>query len=550
MKKALSGVLLVLGSLAVAFLLLELALRFVDGKPVFAWRNWIGHEFVEHDQQGFSVYDPVLGWSLAPNMSSSMMSTLEYGIRANGAGDTVEPGGILAVGDSFTAGSEVDDAETWPAYVEDLLGVNVNNAGVGAYGTDQAILRGEQLLDAVEPEFVLLGIFDQDILRTAYSVYGSAKPFFEVENGRAVARNTPVPLPAETITEERRPLLTALGHSYVADRIMAMTAPQVRLPHSFIRQDVDEVDVTCALLRRFRDRLWARGIPLAVVMQYGGQVHVRGEERAGHARLVIECIEDLEIPLIDEFDTIRSITEQGLDRLQRLYVMHQDNTVYGHMSAEGNRLVAGLIADALTPMPEVPENPAIPIGTAAAVAGTQRFVGDPQELFAFDFTQRGFPLTPGEAAVVDLSEEESWWSEARWQRLEATGGAGEHYVTLGRWDMPAGHVQLELVASPDGTCNLRTQILDRHNQGVLTDFDLCTGQRNSFRLGAVTGLHSTYEELDDGWIRITSRVGLPAGEVRVLVQLRDETGATSFAPDGESVLLHSARMTVIAESGS
>ena len=48
--------------------------------------------------------------------------TLEHGVRVNRTGETtLRTGGILAVGDSFTAGSEVHDHESWPAQLERML---------------------------------------------------------------------------------------------------------------------------------------------------------------------------------------------------------------------------------------------------------------------------------------------------------------------------------------------------------------------------------------------------------------------------------------------
>lgn len=67
---------------------------------------------------------------------------------------------MIAVGDSFTAGSEVADAETWPAQLERLIDGPVINAGVGGYGTDQMILRSESLLPVLQPSAVVVGILD------------------------------------------------------------------------------------------------------------------------------------------------------------------------------------------------------------------------------------------------------------------------------------------------------------------------------------------------------------------------------------------------------
>lgn len=63
----------------------------------------------------------------------------QEGLRTTGDA----PGGagppILAVGDSFTFGDEVDALEAWPAQLQALLGRRVLNGGVTGYGLDQTV---------------------------------------------------------------------------------------------------------------------------------------------------------------------------------------------------------------------------------------------------------------------------------------------------------------------------------------------------------------------------------------------------------------------------
>jgi hypothetical protein len=57
---------------------------------------------------------------------------------------------------------------------------------------------------------------------------------------------------------------------------------------------------------------------------------------------VLGCARQLGYDAVDEFEHLDAIARQSLDRLKQHYVMG-----YGHMSAAGNRLVAGLIAERL-----------------------------------------------------------------------------------------------------------------------------------------------------------------------------------------------------------
>src|SRR6185503_7626483 len=103
---------------------------------------------------------------------------IAHGIRTNGLGETeVRTGGALAVGDSFTAGSEVADTETWPAQLEPLIGMPGVNAGSGGYGADQIVMRAEELLPLVQPRVLLVGMLEDDIGRVGYSSRTAAKPY-------------------------------------------------------------------------------------------------------------------------------------------------------------------------------------------------------------------------------------------------------------------------------------------------------------------------------------------------------------------------------------
>jgi hypothetical protein len=60
---------------------------------------------------------------------------MEYGIRKNAPDDRrVRTGGALVVGDSFSLGALVGDRETWPAQLEQILGLPVINAAANSYG--------------------------------------------------------------------------------------------------------------------------------------------------------------------------------------------------------------------------------------------------------------------------------------------------------------------------------------------------------------------------------------------------------------------------------
>src|SRR6185503_13025029 len=137
---------LLLISLLVSLLAVEAGFRMLSNRPLLKLADWRGERVAADRLSEFKAMpDPVLGWVSRPwNVHADGYTTIEHGIRQNFDEKTVRTGAVLAVGDSFTEGWEVGDRETWPALLEKKMGMAVVNAGVGAYGTDQIVLRAEQ----------------------------------------------------------------------------------------------------------------------------------------------------------------------------------------------------------------------------------------------------------------------------------------------------------------------------------------------------------------------------------------------------------------------
>src|SRR5262245_59929024 len=181
----------VIATSVICVLALEIALRGYFGLPIFTLQDW--RALHVNVLQSVMQYDALLGWVPAPN-TSAPFNTLDYGIRKNsGEREAVVTGGILAVGDSYTAGSEVIDTDTWPAQLENLLGRRVLNAGVMGYGVDQSVLNAERLLPILKPRIVLVGIYEEDVFRATYKSYNAPKPYFVEQDGQWRHGNHPVP---------------------------------------------------------------------------------------------------------------------------------------------------------------------------------------------------------------------------------------------------------------------------------------------------------------------------------------------------------------------
>jgi len=161
----------------------------------------------------------------------------------------------------------VADEETWVARLEGRLNKRVLNAGVSAYGIDQAVLRAERLLAQYRPELVILSYVTDDINRTEfdYLSYGAGwKPYFELVNGSLTLRNVPVP---ETPRPPRfASLRQALGYSHLANFVLSRAAPRWwRNIPKVDRVHTDGENVSLALVTRLDSVARSQGIAFVAV---------------------------------------------------------------------------------------------------------------------------------------------------------------------------------------------------------------------------------------------------------------------------------------------
>ncbi|MGE3521018.1 MAG: hypothetical protein AB7J63_18910 [Vicinamibacterales bacterium] len=348
--------LFVVASLAVALAALEAALRLWDGIPLFSGENFVAKRIdIIRANGGPVVHDALLGWKLTDNFGGPGFLTGEYGIRMNSDAVTPPvPDAILAVGDSFTAGSEVVNSETFPAHLERLLGRRVLNAASGAWGVDQMVLRAEQLIPALHPSVLVVGVFDQDIDRNNHRIFGGgAKPYFVIENGELALKGVPVP------RIEKQPdylgfWRSLLGHSYLLDWIVQRAGLLPRLVGDrfrFERVQDDGAQISGLLMRRLaalRDRL---GIRVLVVLLYSGESIDSADSPPEWMQPTIAEARASGLEVVDMFPILRQIYLSDHAALKRYYVMHDSNRGYGHMSSAGNLLVAQAIQAALSALP-------------------------------------------------------------------------------------------------------------------------------------------------------------------------------------------------------
>ncbi len=334
----------------VPLLLAEILARVIDGQPIFTLRNWLAERNAMLTTEPVNDYDPLLGWVLRPNIRlnsddpARSTTTGEHGIRLNRpAAGPAPPGAILAVGDSFTYGTDVGDRESWPAHLERLIGSPVINAGVPGYGTDQIALRAETLLPILKPSILVVSFYQHDFDRAGMKVYGGGgKPYFTVENGSAVLHNVPVPIFSGR-TNEIPVWLVLPSHLYIvqfATGRLGWSDWWQFVTRSSVSAGNDPAGVSCALARRLQAETAAIQAKLLVVLQYGA---VRNSLKPPYAIAVAGCAREMGVDALDLWDDLMNLRATAPDQYRRLWVAYANKTL-GHMSAQGNRFVAEHIA--------------------------------------------------------------------------------------------------------------------------------------------------------------------------------------------------------------
>ena len=161
-------------------------------------------------------YDPVIGFRFVPNLKARvphegggyLVRTNAQGFRSDQPFTRARTPGkrrVLLFGDSFTAGEGVSNGCRWGDHLERLVpNLEVYNFGMPATGTDQQWLIARELAAGIERDFVLIGVFVENIRRVASRsrwflddagrrvLY--AKPWFELDaQGEPVLCGVPVP---------------------------------------------------------------------------------------------------------------------------------------------------------------------------------------------------------------------------------------------------------------------------------------------------------------------------------------------------------------------
>lgn len=249
--------------------------------PAWSEEFWRAH----HARHGCAALhgdlepDPRLGWRMRRSYRGPGVTHDARGFRRTGRGPPA-PGAprIFLIGDSFTYGLGVEDEATFAAQLARRTGAHVINAGVNAYGLDQALLMWEEEGRALHPDVVVLGYYTDDFHRNALPIRDAPKPRFVRDRAGAWREEPPgscAQLAARHARGWRLPALLGAAVRTLDDRAG-------RLPVAMLRE---RRGLSRRLLARLRQSVASEGASLLVLLiphcrhpddgRYGGWVMPR-----------------------------------------------------------------------------------------------------------------------------------------------------------------------------------------------------------------------------------------------------------------------------------
>lgn len=301
------------------------------------------------------IPDELLGHVPNPRFQARYKNSLQTinndGLRCNG--DTPPPAepAILAVGDSYTYGDEVDDWETWPAYLQKLTGRRVLNGGVSGYGFDQTVLRAEQLADRFNPSVIVVSFIEDDLRRTEMgTLWWRDKPWFAIEGGKLVHKAASEPdwakLPRRLHSWLGRcfhklpPHLRTRGQ-WLENRLASALSQELQQSLGYyVRVHPAGVGLEIArqLIERLADLQRKRSFKVVMMAQYPPVVWAdrsTAKEQRHATQAILERAAACGLATLDTYQ--RLATEPAPLRLY----------VNSHMNARGNAMIASLLAASL-----------------------------------------------------------------------------------------------------------------------------------------------------------------------------------------------------------
>ena len=178
----------------------------LDG-PALERRIWqVQTQIFGPEEVGIFQGDPRLGWRHLPNSEGRQREVPDFDVRyhIDGFGNRRTPGApepgtpaLIFLGGSFTFGHGVEDAETYPALLQQRWPeVRIVNTATNGWGTAQALLSLDEHLNRESPVAGVVYAFISNHLarnhrrlpwlKAVDSLRGRRNPYFELEGDKLV----------------------------------------------------------------------------------------------------------------------------------------------------------------------------------------------------------------------------------------------------------------------------------------------------------------------------------------------------------------------------
>ena len=302
------------------------------------WNNEVEFWEAYRDREVLSLgHDPLLGWDYDITLDRIRGSRV---VPLISSGDELR---IVAVGDSFTYGLDVQPDENFTALLDARDDVEALNMGVAGYGIDQAYLKYMEFGRHYQPAWVIFGIYVSDYERSSLGFTAAAKPRLEVQNGKLNIVGRPVPTPQQELARIKEELS---GRIYLAELARnfwhRVSAGNARRERYFAETD----DVVRRVLGSLRQSLDGTGALIIVHIPRGEAFIEQDPLRDEISRRLLAIYAEVGIVPIDL--TTEFVRDGSAARAVERYYVHRDNGSVGHLSAAGHAKVADLIIERLT----------------------------------------------------------------------------------------------------------------------------------------------------------------------------------------------------------
>lgn len=240
---------------------------------------------------------------------------------------------VLTIGDSFTFGEEVSDKDTWQSCLNKSQKVfKFFNAGVGGYGTAQALLRGEIIRESRTFDYVLIStLVNHNFIRDQNEFNGGFPKPSVVKKGSVLKYSWPINKEikgskfATLSTQKKIPLyFWLLGNSKLIERIYPIYKDVISNTLSLKNKDAapikEIIDWTIKKSTNFETKvIW--------LLQYPSKI---SSKENFERKLILNTLKIYNIPYIDTYE--------------KLHVMENNNPKnepiwQGHHTPYGNKLV-------------------------------------------------------------------------------------------------------------------------------------------------------------------------------------------------------------------